>query len=413
MSEHTMLSRILPIGLLAFSLTACGLLGGTDNAEPPAPLAQFTPSLAPRLLWSADTGSNTRAGHLRLAPVVDAGRVFVASPKGMVRAYDLESGQSLWQTDTRAVLSGGPGAGAGLVLIGGKDGEILALAQEDGAEKWRARVSSEVLAAPRIGGGLVAVRTVDGKVFGLNSSDGTLRWVYERGVPVLSLRGTSAPLMLGDAVLAGLDNGKVAALALDNGKLLFELPVAQPSGRTELERMVDIDADLQVYAGILFVTSYQGRTAALDLRAGEALWQRETSSYSGFDLDHKALYLSDADSAIWAFDQRNGASLWKQASLRARRVTAPARVGDYLVVGDLDGYLHWLSRDSGEFAARVETLKGSPILAPPVAVGEKRVLALNSSGRLALFTVEPAVAEASGGEKIEFGSSGLIRPLGR
>ncbi len=380
-------SRVLWLAAALLLQAGCGIFSGKDNSEPPTPLEEFPARLEISRVWSLDTGDDTRDSYLNLQPVVSGGKLFTASPGGEVQAFAVESGDRLWETDTDVPLTGGPGLGDGIVLVGNQDGEVFALKQDNGEILWRKTVSSEVLAAPRGEGNIVAVRTVDGKLFGLDSHNGARQWVYDRSVPILSLRGTGSPVFLQDIVLAGFDNGKVVAVDSGSGRLLQEFPVAQPRGRTELERMVDIDADLAVRDGVLYVTTYQGRTVAFDLRNGEALWNRETSSHTGFALDRRNLYLSDSDSYLWAFDRYSGSSLWKQEKLYARRLTAPAVMGDYVVVGDLEGYVHWLRKEDGQFAGRMQVDKG-PIRVSPVVSGDM-LLVLSSSGDLYALKARP------------------------
>jgi len=374
-------------------LLGAGLLGACsftkDNSEPPAPLVEFKSSLQVQQLWSESTGADSRKAYLNLTPAVGEGRIFVATPAGQVLAYGAERGERLWDSKTKLPLSSGPGLGDDLVIIGGAKGAVIALRAEDGSEAWRAQVSSEVLAPPQATAGVVVVRSGNGRLTGLNSSDGHLLWVYERTVPALSLRGNSAPLIANNVVFAGFDSGKLSALDLRSGKPLWEVQVAQAHGRSELERMVDIDANLWIADGVLYVTAYQGQTAALSLTSGEVLWNRETSIYTGFTLDNRAIYVSDATGYVQAYDRDSGASLWKQDKLRGRRLSAPVSLGEAVVVGDYEGYLHWLRKEDGQFLARVATDK-SGIRATPLVLDD-RLVALSNKG--SLYLLQATVSE--------------------
>ncbi|HSS65607.1 MAG TPA: outer membrane protein assembly factor BamB, partial [Gammaproteobacteria bacterium] len=259
-----------------------------------------------------------------------------------------------------------PGGGEGLVLVGSSDGEVVALSAETGEERWRTRVTSEVLAPPVGANGVVVTRTADGKLFGLSVSDGSQLWVYDRSVPVLTLRGTSMPVLVSGAAVSGFDSGQLAAVSLENGQTLWESRIATPRGRSELERLVDIDADPLVADGVVYAVTFQGRIAALDLFSGNLIWQRDMSSYAGLGLHNEIIYVTDADSFVWALDRRNSASLWRQDKLKGRQLTAPLGFERYVVVGDFEGYVHWLSREDGRMLARVRVDR-SGILAAPVA----------------------------------------------
>ena len=318
--------RLAAIMLLAISTGGCGTvndyLRGKDNSEPPAALTNFPASVTVQTAWSTRVGSGSDSEYFKLSPSVANGKVFAADRRGRVSAYDAVSGRALWSVETKAPISGGPGSGEGLVLVGSSDGEVLALAEGNGAVLWRVRVSSEVLSAPRAAQGIVVVRTVDGKLFGLNVQDGKRQWAHDSSVPALTLRSTGAPVIAGDKVLGGFASGRLVALSISDGKVLWETAIAEPRGRSELERLVDISAEPQVADRMVYVTSYQGRVAALDLESGRLVWTRDMSSYAGLTVDDRAVYVTDAKGQVFSLDRRDGRALWKQDKLRARAVTA-------------------------------------------------------------------------------------------
>ncbi|MFP5344188.1 MAG: outer membrane protein assembly factor BamB [Gammaproteobacteria bacterium] len=254
---------------------------------------------------------------------------------------------------------------------------MLALDEIKGGVTWRVRVSSEVLSPPRVAQGIVVVRCVDGRLFGLNAGDGSRIWVYDSAAPALTLRSTSAPLIVGDKVIAGFANGKLAAVSLQEGKLLWETAIAEPRGRTELERLVDISGDPQEYDGVVYAASFQGRIAAVQADSGQLLWARDLSSHAGIAVDERYVYVTDAQSQVYALDRRDGRSLWKQDKLRARALSAPAALGEYIAVGDFEGYLHWMARDDGRFVARVR-VDDNGIIATPVVSAD--TLYVNGKG---------------------------------
>ena len=341
-------------------------ISGTDNTKPPAELVDFEPRIEPAIVWRRRVGSGADKRYLKLAPAVTEGRVYAADHDGRVSCFDAETGEEIWDRSVRVPISGGPGVGEGAIYVGTSDGEVLALSEEEGEVAWRARVSSEVLARPLQAEGVVVVRTIDGKLFGLDSGDGARLWVYDRTVPVLTLRGTSSPALAEGLVVAGFDSGRLVCLALATGQGLWETSVAVPRGRSELERMVDIDADPVIAGNVVYVVSYQGRVAALDLASGEIVWRRDMSSHAGLGVDRINVYVTDENSYVWALDRRSSASVWRQTQLEARRLTPPAVFEGYVVVGDFEGYVHWLDRDDGSFAARVQ-VDTDGILSAPVA----------------------------------------------
>jgi outer membrane protein assembly factor BamB len=374
------------------ALAGCGvkdtvsryLTGGEDNVEPPAPLVEFTPRLNVIQLWTSKAGGGTDKQYLRLTPAVAGQRLYVAGTGGTVAALDATNGKTLWTTRVRETITGGPGVGENSVLVGTLNGKIILLNAETGREQWRAQLTSEVLAPPARAEGTVVARTIDGKVFGLDARDGKRLWIYDRTVPSLTLRGTSSPKIDSGIVVAGFDAGRLAGLELRTGRLLWEATVAASRGRSELERMVDIDADPVIVDGVVYVSSYQGQLAAVQLESGRVMWNRETSSHAGISIDDSSLFLTDHSSHVMAFDRYGGTSIWKQDKLTARGVTGPAVIGDYVVVGDLEGYLHWMDKSDGRFVARTRIAK-ERIIAQPVVVGSI-VYAYATDGSVAAFT---------------------------
>jgi outer membrane protein assembly factor BamB len=368
-------------------LAGCSWFGDKDNAEPPAELAAFGEQVKLERIWSRDTGSGTDEQFVQLVPFLAGERVFVADRSGAVRAYTLDKGRQLWDSKTRVAISAGPGVGDGLVVVGSSDADLIALDAETGEPRWRTSVSSEVLSVPLIYRGIVVVQTVDGNLAGLDAASGERLWIQGRTVPVLTLRGTSTALVEGGAVIAGFANGKLTALDIRSGAPLWEAVVAVPSGRSELQRMVDVDANPVVRDGVLYVVSFQGQMAAVGLQNGRLLWNRDMSAYAGIAVDSAQVYVSDENSEVWALDRDSGASLWKQGALRRRALTGPTVAGGYVVVGDYAGYVHLLSRLDGSIAGR-EKVDSKGILASPVVLGD-RLLVLGAGGKLVLYRLEP------------------------
>jgi len=315
--------------------------------------------------------------------------VYVANREGEIKALDSGSGRVIWGMEKEGLeISGGPGAGEDLVLIGTSNGEVVALSDQDGSEKWRARVSSEVRSVPKVGMGVVVVHTIDGKLYAMDASDGKVKWVYDRSIPVLTLHGNSSPVISGSAVICGFASGKLIAFDLESGQQIWESTIAVPTGRSELERMGDIDGDPVLQNGMIYVATYQGQLAAVSEDTGDVVWRRKLSSYAGLGADFDNLYVSDAEDKVWAIDPRNSSSLWKQSKLHGRKLSAPAVLGEYVVVGDFEGYLHWMSPEDGHLVARIR-VGDAPISSPPVVDG-KVAYVLGDGGELAAIAISGA-----------------------
>lgn len=409
--------RALALLGLAFAALGCSSKGST--VEPPTPLQGFTEAAALDRLWTASLAGEDEDGLLLgLSPATDGQRIYAAGRDGMVSAFDLATGDRVWRTEvprltigstaslgawnklvssattvSRQRLAAGPSVGGGLLVVGSSDGEVAALDAEDGRLLWNVTVGSEVNAAPATDGTRVFVRLASGQLIALDAKTGEQRWFADQPAPSLSLRGSSRPLIGDGRVYAGFDNGKVAAYEVERGQLMWESPLASPSGRSEIERLVDIDGPMRLAAGELYAVAYHGRAASLDADTGRPLWQRDLSSSAGLTADGLAVYVTDADSQVWALDRVNGGPLWTQADLRARMLTAPAVVGGFVAVGDLEGIVHLLDRETGRIVGR-EAVGGGALTANLLALGDVLVVQ-TTGGRVAVYRVTP-LAPAGG-----------------
>lgn len=376
--------------LLAVAMTGCGTIKGwfsdtkKENIEPPTPLAEnFTSSIPVQKVWSERIGKGAEQTGARMAPAYADGKLYAASTTGVIAAYDAATGKTLWSKQfgsRRGFLihrgpnsvrwGGGPSVDGDIVVVGTLEGTVQAFAAGDGADRWTAQLTSEVIAPPAIGGGMVYVRTNDGHIVGLDRGDGSRKWVYDRStVPLLSLRGNSAPVFVDGVVYAGEDNGKVIALRANDGALLWEQVLSLGEGRTEIDRLQDVDGQISVTDNIVYAAGYKGQTAALVAQTGRPVWTHEVASYAGVALSASQIYLADADANVYALDLRNGSSQWKQDALKYRWLGEPAVQGDAVVIGDLEGWVHWLSISDGKLLAR-ERVSKAPIQAAPVVVGD-------------------------------------------
>ncbi len=364
--------RLLLVAGLALTLTACGTIKGWFSGEPepgdPAELVEFQASADTDKVWSRDVGKGTDKRMQQLRPAYRAGTFWVADHKGRLSSVDAASGKVNWELKTDLPFSGGPGLSDSLVIMGTENAEIHAFQADTGTPLWIARVSSEVLAAPAVGDGIVVVRSIDGRVFGLDENNGRRLWVYDRSVPLLTLRGNANPVIRAGIAYLGYDGGEVVALRLEDGALLWEEAVATREGRTELDRLADVDGEMVFVASDLLVSSYKNRLSSMAADSGRLLWFKDIPSSTGVTVARTNLAVSDREGNVWLLDRRNGSTLWKQDALTNRGLTRPVFVGDYVVVGDAEGYLHWINLDDGNFAARTK-VGGDGFTGAPVVVG--------------------------------------------
>ena len=380
-----------PVWLLLCALCAACSLSKEETNEPPAELVEFEPTIRVKQLWQQRIGDGWENLRLGLVPTDDGTYVYAASHDGQVQSIDLANGRSRWRTKTKLPLAAGPSVSDNTVVLGSSDGDVIALNARDGEELWRINVAGEVLAAPVITRGLAIVRTVNGRIKALNLSTGVERWESEFELPRLTLRGNSPPVVSGDLVISGMDNGRVVALDVNDGSRVWESILTLPSGRTDLELLSDVDAAIRVIGERLFVVGYQGRIGMLSRDSGQVLWSHDLSSYAGMGADWTRLYITDSDSEVVALDQNTGSTLWRQNAMRARWLTAPTSIGRNIVVGDFEGYLHWLNGDTGDLVARSRV--GKEALINPAQVAGETLLVLSSDSKLVAYQVIPPKVE--------------------
>ena len=373
------------------------------DKDKPAELVDFDAEAQIERLWRADVGRGLGRKYVRLAPATVADRIYAADAYGNVVALDRFSGEQIWtvtvgEPDGRpffqfwdrrdpSFVSGGVGAGGGRVLLGTVRGEVVALDAGDGSELWRAEVSSEVLSRPAAGADVVIAQTTDGRLVALEAADGTQRWSFDSQVPLLTLRGTAAPVLEAGLVFAGFGDGNVSAVDEASGAPLWKQRIMLPKGRTELDRMVDVDGTPLLAGGLLYAVSFQGRLKALQPHDGSVVWELEASSYLDLAEGYGHIYLVSEDDIVMAVGQRSAAVVWRQEGLKNRRLTSPVAFGNYLLVGDEDGYLHVLAQSDGRFVARRKIGDG---LRSPMLEVDDVVYALTDDGRLEALEIKRA-----------------------
>ncbi|NMG33371.1 outer membrane protein assembly factor BamB [Azoarcus sp. TTM-91] len=339
------LSLAVPVALL----TACSSLNPFSSDGPkPAPLVDFTQSAQLAKTWSVDIG---KSKNYVFQPAVVGFAVYAAAEGGDLARY--EDGRAVWKASTKTPLSAGVGSDGKLAVVVTVNGTVIAYDATNGSERWRSQVGAEVLAPPAVNDDVVVVRSSDHRLIALSAKDGVRRWVYQRNNPPLGLRTYAGVLLESGVALAGFPGGKLVAISLANGGALWELTVATPKGSTELERVADIVGPPVIGRREVCAVAYQGRAACFDASNGNSLWSREMSSSVGMDRDTRFAVITDDKDAVNALDVYSGASIWKQDALARRTVGRPLIVGDYVAVGDLEGYVHLLKREDGAFAARV------------------------------------------------------------
>lgn len=361
--------RLLPCLLILAVLQGCSWFeGDDDDAFRPADLPNITEQFEVEIAWSRDVGEGVGEFYNKITPAILSNRIYISDAEGLVTALDARTGEKIWQTEVGSEIFGGVAASAGLVALGSSNAEVIVLNADTGQEEWRNLVSSEIVSSPVISDGKVMVRTIDGKVFALNARTGQRDWLYDRSVPALTLRGNASLSAGGGVVVTGFSNGKIVLFLVENGRAVWEKRIASASGRSELDRVVDADATPVLVGETIYALTFNGNIGAYNVRNGDALWQRELSSYQNLNVDGQIISVVDARSRVRALDRRTGGTLWTNEELYDRRLTAAVSFGGYIVAADYEGYLHWFDTDTGRLVARND-LGGDGIVADPVATG--------------------------------------------
>lgn len=370
--------KLLAICLLSVVVSACSSTDDEDEDLRVAQLTDITEKFKPVVKWNASVGDGIDDYFSRIQPVVAYGKVFSASRDGDVYAFDKNTGKRLWSADIAdidnkagffdakqsALISGGPVAGINKVFLGSENGKVYALDADNGSLSWQGKVKGEVIAAPALDSGKLVVNTASGVLKAFNASNGEDDWQIEQEVPALTLRGISAPVLSSGGVIIGSADGSLSVYLLEQGRQGWTTNIGETSGSTELERVIDVDSTPIVYGENVYTVSYRGNLTSVELRTGRVLWQRQYSSFRQISISGNTLYLTDVKGYVYAVDRHNGLELWSQLALKNRGVTGPIAQGKYVVVGDFEGYLHWLDQSTGDIVAR-HKVDSSGIYATP------------------------------------------------
>ncbi len=390
---------LVPVIFASVVLSSCG--SSPSPVLPPAKLTMFKKELIVNEQWQQQVNEGVSDNYYLLSPLVYNGHIYTIDYQGFLSVINTVTGDTLWEKRLNLPVSAGLSKINNMLLFATNEGSVIALDIKTGKQLWKAKVTSEVFARPVKAGSYVIVKSVDGKIIALDIKTGQEKWVYDRAVPALTLRGNSAPVIYGTTVISGLDNGKLVGLSVETGQVIWNVTITISSGRTEIERMIDIDADPVIDGENLFVVAYQGRIANIHIPTGQLVWTRDFSAYRGIEVDSQKLYISDTDGYVWALDKKSGATIWKQDKLIRRALTRPVLYKDTVVVGDFNGFVHWLDREDGHLKGRFRQggydsevdseqdlifSKSDGILTPPL-VFKDNVFVFNRHGNISSLVI--------------------------
>ena len=394
--------RIAGLAVATLIVSGCSWFGGDkDEALEPLELVDIETTVDVRKLWSAKLGKDAEFLRVMLRPAGDGNRIYAASRDGNVIAFDAESGKQAWKVQLEVELSAGPGVGSGMVAVGSANGWVIVLDAKDGSERWRVSLGGETLSPPLIDEDSVIVATIDNRLRALSGLDGSEIWIIERVTPALTMRGSATPAIVGNTVIAGFDNGRLVAAEIDTGDVIWDSVLAPPSGRSDLERLSDVDGHISVVGQDVYAGGYHGQVASIAAESGQILWARDISTYVGVSADWNSIYTTNEGGEVIALTRRNGQESWRQTSLLRREPTLPVAFNTTVVVGDLEGYLHFFSVIDGTPVARLR--QGSAAISGVPVVISDRLYVQSDSGGITAYAVRqpkpsPNAAEATDDE---------------
>lgn len=378
--RNTIFASVLSLTTL---LSGCSLFSD-DDAVKVSPLPKVNNTLKVKKSWSTSVGDGVGENYSLLRPAYMDDMIFAADRFGVVKALNAQDGKQIWKISlankaglfsfaTTALLSGGVTAIDGNLYIGSESAEVYSLNAKDGAINWQTTVAGEVLARPVVSDNFVLVHTSNGFLQALDQADGSIKWTVNLDVPPLSLRGLSTPAVAHGAAIVGGDNGRITAVFIERGQLIWQERISQPTGVTEIDRLSDVDMTPVISDNVVYAIGYNGELTALDLRSGQILWQRAFGSVNDFIIDNNQLFFVDQTDRVIAINLASGASLWTQSDLLHRQLTAPILFQGYIIVGDSEGYLHWLDRETGNFVNQLH-VNGSGLLSAPQIMNNNLVV---------------------------------------
>jgi len=379
------LRKLLVPGLISLTLlSGCSLFSGEEDVVKMSPLPTVENQFTPTKVWQTSVGSGVGDFYSNLHPAWQGGTVYAADRRGLVKAVNADDGKQIWQTNLAektgffssnisALLSGGLTVEGSHIFVGTEKAKVYALNTDDGSVAWETSVAGEALSSPVVSEGLVLIHTGNGLLQALDETDGSIKWTVNLEMPALSLRGESAPAVAFGAALVGGDNGRVSAVLMQQGQLIWQQRISQATGTTEIDRLSDVDTTPVIVNGVVYALAYNGNFAALDLRSGQVLWKRELGSVLDFVISDNHIYLVDQNDRIMSLTIEGGVTVWTQSDLLHRGLTSPVLYDGYIVVGDSEGYMHWVNTSDGRFVAQ-QKVDSSGFQTNPVVASTKLLI---------------------------------------
>ena len=378
---YQVIQRVL-IGAVFTALFACS----SENVNEPEELKPFVQTVFADRNWSRSAGDGDEELMLELRPVLDRGQLYIIDRFGELNAFAARDGQRLWERELEEQVSAGLGVDRSHLYYATFQGDLVCLDRTNGNEIWRRPLSSEAAVAPVSNGSSVAVQTIDGQLFVFETTEGLKRWQYDSANPILTLRGSAQPVFHDGMLVAGFANGELRAFDARTGRQKWRAVAGVAQGRTELERLIDVDGDPVILDDVLYALAYQGNLLALDVRTGQELWKKSLSSFNTLAVANGRIIASLDDGVVMAMDASGANELWRNESFKYRRLSKPTIVGDSVLLGDFEGYVHVLALEDGTIQGRFRP-DSDGIMEHVIPAGNRFFMATRS-GDLMAYTLE-------------------------
>lgn len=365
--HHRLLPRSIACVALAAALGGCSLWNSGSAKPAPADLGANVVVLGVRQAWTARVGG---VGNLPLDVHAAGNVVTLASSDGVVAAIDARTGGDVWRIALAEPLSAGVGSDGKAAAVVSRANALIVL---DGArERWRQPLAAQVFTPPLVAGGRVFVLSADRSVAAYDAATGRKLWSQQRPGEPLVLRQAGVLMPVGDTLVVGF-SGRMVGMNPDNGSVRWEAPLASPRGTNDVERLVELVGRTSRVGDSVCARAFQAAVGCVNTARGAVAWTQPASGAEGVHGDGDAVFGTESNGSVVAWNRANGTRLWASDRLKHRKLTAPLLLGRSVVVGDDSGLVHLLSRADGSPLNRIAT-DGSGIAAAPAVAADTLVV---------------------------------------
>ena len=324
------------------------------DLDEPRPLNTITNKFEAKRNWEIKFNGENSLGNF--IPAFSGDNLFASDSSGNIKSINTSSGKVNWDIETN-FLSSGIAAGFGILIVSDLDGNVIAIDQKDGSELWSVNVKGEVLAPAAIDAKFIIVKTGSGDLMALDKITGEIKWSYRSKLPTLTIRGSSSPVIFENQIYATFDNGRLGVFQIDSGFPVWDGAISYVSGASELENIIDADSNPVIDSGLVFTTNYQGNLNIFDIAQKRSVWTAEASSFHSPVVLRGMMAVVESDSSIKSFSMKTFEESWSIDDYSNRLLSNPISFNGYMVVGDLEGFIHIIDPLNGKTISRKKISK--------------------------------------------------------